>query len=143
MVHLTSGEGIGLLPRASIAVAILQLRTIVGIVPSLPALETGNVTLILLGGCGWVRAVLIAACSIPVSILGAIVVMGTSSIVSVASMVMGISSRVRGKAGLLRCSRTVLPLSILPLAALYLLLLPFNHKGLVYQLLVVVKCCHR
>ena len=91
-------ERIGLLPSASIAIAVLQFRTIVGVVPSLPALETGNVTLILLGGCGWVRAVLIAACSIPVSILGAIVVMGSSSIVSVSSMVVvGVSSRVRGK----------------------------------------------
>ena len=89
-------ERVGLLPSASIAISVLQFRTIIGIVPSLPTLETGNVTLILLGGCGSVRAVLIAACSIPISILGAIVVMGTSSIVSMASMVMGISSRVRG-----------------------------------------------
>ena len=70
---------------------------------------------------------MIAACSIPVSILGAMVVVRTPSIVGVASMVMGKSSQV------------VPSLSILPLAALNLLLLPFNHKGLVYQLLVVVR----
>ena len=81
-------ERVGLLPSASIAISILQFQTIIGVVPSLPALETGNVTLILLGGCGWVRAVLIAACSVPVSILGAIVV--------VTSMVMNEPSRIRG-----------------------------------------------
>ena len=60
----------------------------------------------------------------------------------VASMVMGKSSRVRGETRLLLSSRIVLSVSILPLAALNLLLHPFNHKSLVYQLLVVVKCCH-
>ena len=75
MVHLTSGEGIGLLPRASIPIAILQLRTIVGVMPSLPALVTGDMTQILLSGCCWVGTVLVAACSIPISILGATVVM--------------------------------------------------------------------
>ena len=91
MVHLTSGEGIGLLPRTSIAISILCFGTLGGVVAGLPALETSNVTLVLLGGCGWVRAVLIAACSIPVPILGATVVMQTPSIVGMASMVMGIS----------------------------------------------------
>ena len=61
MVHLSSVERVGLLPSASISIAVLQFRTIIRVVPSLPALETSNVTLILLGGCGWVRAVLIAA----------------------------------------------------------------------------------
>ena len=65
-------------------------------------------------------------------------VVRTPSIVGVASMVMGKSSRVRGETRLLLGSRIVLSLSILPLAALNLLLLPFNHKSLVYQLLVVV-----
>ena len=142
VVHLSPVERVGLLPSASIAISVLQLRTIIGVVPSLPALETSNVTLILLGGCGWVRAVLIAACSIPVSILGATVVVRTPSIVGVTSMVMDKSSRVRGETRLLLSSRIVLSLSILPLAALNLLLLPFNHKSLVYQLLVVVECCH-
>ena len=70
-------------------------------------------------------------------------VMRTSSIVSVASMVMvGMSSRVRGKARLLLSSKIILPLSILPFAALYLLLLSFNHKGPIYQVLLVIECCH-
>ena len=142
VVHLSPVERVGLLPSASIAISVLQFRTIIGIVPSLPALETGNVTLILLGGCGWIRAVLIAACSIPIPILWAIMIMRTSSIVSVASMDMGKSSRVRGETRLLLSSRIVLSLSILPLAALNLLLLPFNHKSLIYQLLVVGECCH-
>ena len=65
------------------------------------------------------------------------------SIVIVTSMVMlKVSSRVRGKMRLLMSSCTVLSLSILPLTALNLLLLPFNHKSLIYQLLVVVECCH-
>ena len=69
MVHLTSSEGIGLLSSASITISVLQFRTVIGVVPSLPALQTSNVTLVLLGGCGWVRAVLVATCSIPISIL--------------------------------------------------------------------------
>ena len=102
--HLSPLERVGLLPRASIAISILWFGTLIGIVSSLPALETSNVTLILLRGCGWVRAVLVAACSIPISILGAIVIMQTSSIVGVASMVMGNPSRVRGEMGFLLSS---------------------------------------
>ena len=94
MVHLSLVERVGLLPRASIAITILYFRTLIGIVSSLPALETSNVTLVLLGGCGWVRAVLVAACFIPISILGATVVMRTTYIVGMASMVMNKSSRV-------------------------------------------------
>ena len=52
------------------------------------------------------------------------------------------SSRSRGKTWLLLSSRIVLPLSILPLAVLNLLLLAFNHKSTVYQLLVVVEGCY-
>ena len=44
VVHLSPIERVGLLPSASIAIAVLQFRTIVGVVPSLPALETSNVT---------------------------------------------------------------------------------------------------
>ena len=96
MVHLSSVERVWLLPSASIAIAVLQFRTIVGVVSSLPALETSNVTLILLVGCGWVRAVLIAACSIPIPIPWDSMTMVTSSIMGVASMVMNKSSRVQG-----------------------------------------------
>ena len=104
MVHLSPVERVGLLPRASIAITILCFRTLIGIVSSLPALVTGDMTQILLSGCCWVGTVLVAACSIPISILGATVVMRTPSIVRVASMVMGISSRVRGKTRLLLSS---------------------------------------
>ena len=55
---------------------------------------------------------------------------------------MSVSSQVRIIAGLLLSSKVVLSLSILPLAALYLLLLAFNHEGPVYQILVVVESCH-
>ena len=79
---------------------------------------------------------------VPIPILGAIMVVRTSSIMGVASMVMGVSSRVRGETGFLLGSKIIPSLSILPLAALILLLLPFNHKSLIYQLLVVVTCCH-
>ena len=100
MVHLSSIETVGLLPSASITIAVLQFRTIVGVVPILPALETGNVTLILLGGCGWVRAVLIATCSVPIPIPWAIMIMQTPSIGIMTSMVMvNVSSQVRGKTG--------------------------------------------
>ena len=99
----------------------------------LPALETGNVTQVFLGGCRWVGTALTVASSIPISILGATMVMRTPSIGIMASMVMvKVSSRVRGKTGSLLSSRIVLPLSILPLAVVNLLLLPFNHESSVY-----------
>ncbi len=104
MIHLSPGERAGLLSRASIAITILCLRAVISVVSGLPALETSNLTQILLGERCSVRAVLIAACSIPVSILGATVIMRISYIVGMASMVMGISSRVRGKMRLLLSS---------------------------------------
>ena len=70
--------------------------------------------------------VLIIFCSITIPILGAIVVVRTPSIMGVASMVMGVSSRVRGETGSLLSSRSILPLSVLPLAAVNLLLLTFK-----------------
>src|SRR6187401_273720 len=87
-VHLSIVEWVGLLPGASTAVPILSFRALRGIVSILPALETGDMAQIPLGGCGWSRAVLIIVCSIPIPILGATVVVGTSSYVGVASMVM-------------------------------------------------------
>ena len=75
MVHLYSGERVGLLPRFSISIIILQLRAIIGVVSSLPALVTGDMTRVLLSRCCWIRMVLAVASSIPISILGAIVVM--------------------------------------------------------------------
>ena len=44
VVHLTSGERIWLLPLASIPISLLCFRTLGGVVSSLPALETSNVT---------------------------------------------------------------------------------------------------
>ena len=75
MVHLSLVERAGLLPRASIAITILCFRALIGIVSSLPALVTGDMNQILLSGCCWVGTVLIATCSIPISILGATMVM--------------------------------------------------------------------
>ena len=75
MVHLPSGERVWLLSRASISVTILYLTTIIGVVSSLPALVTGDMAQVLLSGCCWVGTVLVAASSIPISILRATMVM--------------------------------------------------------------------
>ena len=69
MVHLSPVERVGLLPRASISIDILQLRTIIGVVSSLPALVTGDMAQVLLSGCGWVGMVLAVASSISIPIL--------------------------------------------------------------------------
>ena len=74
VVHLTFGDGVGLLGRTSIAISILRFRTFSGIMSGLLALETGNVAQIPLGWCGRVGTVLAAASSIPIAILGATVV---------------------------------------------------------------------
>ena len=65
-----------------------------------------------------------------------------SSMIVSSMGVMVMSSRVWGIAGLLLSSGVVLSLAIFPLAAFNLLLLAFKYSGLVYQLLVVVECCH-
>ena len=74
VVHLTSSEGVGLLSRTSIAISILCFRTFNGVVSGLLALETTNVTQILLGGCRGVGTILIVASSIPIAFLRATVV---------------------------------------------------------------------
>ena len=51
VVHLTFGEGVGLLGRTSIAISILCFGTFSGIMSGLLALETGNVAQIPLGWC--------------------------------------------------------------------------------------------
>ena len=55
---------------------------------SLPALETSNVTQVLLGGCRGVGTALTAVTSIPISILRPTVVVSTSSRMRMSSMVM-------------------------------------------------------
>src|SRR4051812_4955929 len=82
--------------------------------------------------------VLAVASSIPITILGAIMIMQATSSMGMLKM----SSQFRGKTWLLLSSRIELPLSILPLAIFNLLLLPFNHKSVIYQLLVVVEACY-
>ena len=90
-----------------------------------------------------VGTVLAAASSIPIAILGATMVVRTPSIVIVTSMgMLKRSSRIRGKTRLLLRSRIVLPLSILPFAAVNLLLLPFKHESSIHKLLVVIEICH-
>ena len=74
MVHPTFGEGVGLLGRTSIAISILRFRTFSGIISGLLALETGDMTQILLGECRGVGTVLTATSSIPIAILRATVV---------------------------------------------------------------------
>ena len=61
MVHLSFVKWIGLLPRAPITISVLRFRALGGIVSSLPALETGDMTQILLS---WSRTVLVAIASI-------------------------------------------------------------------------------
>ena len=80
MVHLTSGEGIGLLAsRASISIPVLRLRAIGGVVSGFPALETGNVAQILLCRCSGVGLMLIVVSSVPIAIPMAIMVVSIPS----------------------------------------------------------------
>ena len=125
MVHLSFVERVGLVPGASIAVSILSFWAFIGIMSILPALVTGDMAEILLGGCGRCRAALVTICSIPISIsiLGAIVIVRATSSMGVLKL----SYRFRGKTGFLLCSRIILSLPILPLATFNLLMLPFNH----------------
>ena len=51
VVHLTFGEGVGLLCRTSIAISILSFRTFNGVMSGLPAIETSDVAQIPLGWC--------------------------------------------------------------------------------------------
>ena len=74
MVHLSFVERVGLLPGASIDVPILSFRAVHGIMSILPALVIGDMAEILLGGCGRGRAALVTTCSIPISILRAIMI---------------------------------------------------------------------
>ena len=74
MVHLTSGERVGLISRTSIAIPIICCRTFSGVVSGLPALEIGNVTQIFLGGCRGVGTALTVDSSIPITILRATMV---------------------------------------------------------------------
>ena len=98
MVHLSPVERVRLLPTASIAISILGFRTFIGIISGLLALKANDLAQVSLGWGRWVGAVLAVASSIPIPILGATMVMRTSSIGIMASMVMvNVSSRVRGK----------------------------------------------
>ena len=80
MVHLTSGEGIGLpASRASITVPVLCLGTLSGVVSGFPAPETGNVAQILLCRCSGVGLMLIVVSSVPIAIPMAIMVVSIPS----------------------------------------------------------------
>src|SRR6187401_2378964 len=74
VVHLSFVEWVGLLRGASIAVPILSFWAVIGIMSILPALVTCDMAEILLGGCGRGRAALVTTCSIPISILRAIMI---------------------------------------------------------------------
>ena len=79
MVHLYPVERVRLLPRASIAVSVLSFRTFIGIMSSLLTLVASDLAQISLGWGQWVGTVLAVASSIPITILGAIMVVPTSS----------------------------------------------------------------
>ena len=82
--------------------------------------------------------VLATTSSILGTILGTIVIVRATSSMGMLKL----SSCLRCKAKFLLSSRVILPLSILPLAIVNLLLLPFNHESMTYQLLVVVETCY-
>jgi hypothetical protein len=102
-------------------------------------------TQILLSRSGTVLVAIASIARLEVAIVLTIIPipsMVMSSMIMSSMGVMGVSSRVWGIAGLLLSSGVVLPLAILPLAAVNLLLLAFKDDGLVYQLLVVVEGSH-
>ena len=89
-------ERIGLL-ASRIPIFILRLRTLIGVVTCLLALEAGDVTQIFLHWCRRVEMLLIAipsiAIAIAIAMLVAMVVLSISSMLNVASMVMMIPSK--------------------------------------------------
>ena len=91
-------ERVRLLSRASIAV--LAFRAFIGIMSGLGTLETGDLTQVSLGWGRWVGAVLAVTSSIPITILGAIVIARATSSMGMLKM----SSRSRGKTWLLLSS---------------------------------------
>ena len=91
-------ERVQLLPRASIA--ILAFRTFIGIMSGLLALKASDLAQVFLGWGRWVGAVLAVASSIPITILGAIVIVRATSSMGMLKM----SSRSRGKTWLLLSS---------------------------------------
>ena len=93
-------ERVRLLPRASIAISILGFGTFVRIMSILLALKTSDLAQVPLGWGRWVGAVLSVASSIPITILGAIMVVRTTSSMGMLKL----SSRLRGKTGLLLSS---------------------------------------
>ena len=100
MVHLSPIERVRLLPRASIAISILAFRTFICIMPWLRTLIASDVAQVLLGWGGWGGPVLAVASSIPITILGTIVIVRTTSSMGMLKM----SSRFRGKTWLLLSS---------------------------------------
>ena len=74
VVHLSSVERVQLLPRASIAIPILAFRIFIGLMSGLLALKASDLTQNSLRWCLGVGMVLAIASSIPVTILGTIMV---------------------------------------------------------------------
>ena len=93
-------ERVGLLPRASIVVSILSFRTLISIMSSLLALVASDLAQISLSWGRWVGTVLSVASSIPITILGAIVIVRATSSMGMLKM----SSQPRGKSWLLLSS---------------------------------------
>ena len=88
-------ERVRLLPRASIAISILGFRTFIGIMSILLALKKSDLAQVPFGWGRWVGAVLSVASSIPITILGAIMVVRATSSRGMLNM----NSRFRGKRG--------------------------------------------
>ena len=74
--------------RTPIAISILQLGTLVGVVPYFLALEAGDVTQILPHEGSRAVTLVIAISSIPIAILVAIVVVSIASMLKMTTMVM-------------------------------------------------------
>ena len=97
---MSSGERVGLLPRASIAISILSFRTLISIISSLLALVASDLAQISLSWGRSVGTVLSVASSIPITILVAIMVVRATSSMGMLKL----KSQFRGKTGLLLSS---------------------------------------
>ena len=100
MVHLSPIERVQLLPRASIDISILYFRAFIGIMSGLLTLKASDLAQVSLGWGRWVGAVLAVTSSIPITILGAIVIVRATYSMGM----LKISSRFRGKTWLLLSS---------------------------------------
>src|ERR1041384_4358077 len=87
MVHLSLSKRVRLLiSRTPIAIAILQLRTFIGIMPFVVALEAGDVTQVPLHWCNRIGTLLISISSIAIPLVTMVV--SIASMLRMTSMIM-------------------------------------------------------